>query len=243
MKISIVIPALNEAERIAGQVEACLGLDPQPEVIVADGESSDGTVSKALRAGARVVSCIRRGRAAQMNEAARITQGDVLIFLHADVRIAQRAYEALMRSMQDPDLLGGAFRRRFEPGSFLLDLGCRLAEYRGKWLRIYLGDQAIFVRREAFRKIGGFPEILLFEDVEISRRLARIGKTRLLKESVVASGRRFDRDGNLRGLSRNLWLTGRYLLGADPDRLARHYYPGCYPMDSNRTERGREETV
>ena len=243
MNISIVIPALNESERIARQVEACLGLNPRPEVIVADGGSSDGTVSKARRAGARVVPCIRRGRAAQMNVAARVARGDVLMFLHADVRVAQSAYDALIRSMQDPDLLGGAFRRRFEPGSFLLDLGCRLAEYRGKWFRIYLGDQVIFMRREAFQKIGGFPDILLLEDVEISRCLARVGKTRLLQETVVASGRRFDRDGNLRGLLRNLVLTGLYLLGVDPDRLARHYYPGCYPVDSNRTAPGSREVA
>jgi len=228
LEFSIILPTLNESARIGDQVARCLALSPRPEVIVADGGSTDGTCSRVEACGARLVGPIRRGRAHQMNAGAAASEGDVLVFLHADVKLSQRAYAALLGALRDPDLVGGAFRRRFDSPSRLLDLGCRLADGRGRWLRIYLGDQAIFTRREVFGRLGGFPDILLFEDLEFSRRMARLGKTRLIEEPVYASSRRFDREGNLRRLSRNLWLTTLYCAGADPDRLARCYYPGYY---------------
>ncbi|MEE9235025.1 MAG: hypothetical protein V3U28_06285, partial [Candidatus Acidoferrales bacterium] len=181
------------------------------------------------RRGARVVACPRRARALQMNQGAAVARGDVLIFLHADVRLGQSAYAAMCEVLTDLEVIGGGFRRRFDSASIVLDLGCRLADVRGRWFHIFLGDQAIFVRREVFQSLGGFPEILLFEDLAFSRRLARVGKMRLVEKPVLASSRRFDREGNLLRLCRNLWLAARYLLGADPDRLAQRYYPGYYP--------------
>jgi rSAM/selenodomain-associated transferase 2 len=230
MQCSLIIPTLNEAGRIGKQVAACAALRPRPEVIVVDGGSRDDTRLRASRAGARVIAAPRRGRAPQMNAGARAAAGDVLLFLHADVSLPQAAFGALQEALGDSELLGGAFRRRFDSSSLLLDLGCRLADARGRRLRVYLGDQALFVRREAFDRLGGFREMLLFEDLEFSRRLARLGKTRLIEEPIVASGRRFEKEGALRRLSRNLWLTALYLAGGDPDRLARRYYPGYYPL-------------
>jgi rSAM/selenodomain-associated transferase 2 len=228
MEISFIIPAVNEAGRIGEQVERCLALSPRPEVIVADGGSCDDTASRAGEAGARVVLSPRRGRAFQMNAGAAAASGDVLVFLHADVKLNCVAYGVLRKALADPGLVGGAFRRRFDSPSRLLRAGCRLADLRGRWLRVFLGDQAIFVRRKVFRALGGFREILLFEDLEFSRRLARHGRTVLLEAVVVASGRRFDRDGILARLATNLYLTALYFAGADPDRLARRYYPGHF---------------
>lgn len=228
MYFSIIIPTINEAQSIQEQVRCCLGLVPPPEVIVADGGSEDGTGFLASDAGAFTLSCSRRGRGLQMNAGAARARGDVLIFLHADVTLPQAAYAALLSAMLDPKLIGGAFRRRFDTPSPLLDFGCRLADFRGVAFGIYLGDQTIFVRAESFRRMGGFPEIRLFEDVALSRRMRQIGTTRLLRETVVASGRRFRREGAVRGTSRNLWLTLLYLAGADPERLARRYYPGYF---------------
>src|SRR5881296_4655561 len=124
---SIVIPTFNEVTRIGRQVGRCSSLCPRPEVIVADGGSTDGTRSRAEGAGARVVTSARRGRASQMNLGATASQGDVLIFLHADVVLSQQAYCALGRAVADPDLIGGAFRRRFDSTSRIVALGCRLA--------------------------------------------------------------------------------------------------------------------
>ena len=228
MEISFIIPAVNEADRIGEQVKRCLALSPGPEVIVADGGSGDGTAARAATAGARVVLSARRGRAFQMNAGAAAASGDALVFLHADVILDGPAYGLLREALEDPALTGGAFRRRFDSPSRLLHAGCLLADLRGRWLRIFLGDQALFVRRESFRALGGFREILLFEDLDLSRRLARRGKTALLEAVVVASSRRFQREGNLRRLGRDLYLTALYLAGADPDRLARLYYPGHF---------------
>ncbi len=230
LPVSIIIPTLNEASRIAKQVSRCASLQPRPEVIVADGGSGDGTPGLAARHGARVVACARRGRALQMNEGAANARGDVFVFLHADVHLSQPAYAALRETLAEPRVIGGGFRRRFDSASLVLNVGCRLSDVRGLQLHIFLGDQGIFVRREVFQSLGGFPEILLFEDLAFSMRLARQGRTRLILEPVVASSRRFDRDGNFLRLCRNLWLAALYFLGADPDRLARRYYPECFPI-------------
>jgi rSAM/selenodomain-associated transferase 2 len=230
MKYSIIIPTLNESRLIAEQVAACLALKPCPEVIVADGGSADGTPKAAQAAGARLVASLRRGRGPQMNAGAAVSRGDLLIFLHADVVLPQTAYEALGWALRDPTLLGGAFRRHFDSPSLLLDFGCRLADLRGRWFHRYLGDQTIFVRQKAFEAVGRFPEFLLFEDLAFSRKLARLGRTRLIDAPVVVSSRRFDREGNLRRLAGNFQLEVLYSLGADPNDLALRYYPSSVEM-------------
>ena len=228
MEFSIIIPTIDEARLVGPRVAACLDLRPMPEVVVADGGSSDDTCAQATGAGARVVVAPRRGRGPQMNAGATEARGDVLVFLHADVALPQAAWSALVEALGDQGVTGGAFSRRFDSPSRLLNLGSRLADIRGRWLRVYLGDQAIFARREAFVKAGGFPDALLFEDVEFSRRLRRQGRTVLIREPVLASSRRFDEEGNARRLCRNMHLILLYQLGADPNRLARRYYPGQF---------------
>ncbi len=225
LKLSIVIPTLDEADGIERQVARCRGLAPAPEVIVADGGSRDGTPRLAEAAGARVILAPRRGRGAQMNAGVGESTGDVLLFLHADVTLPQTAWAALLGTLEDPAVVGGAFRRRFDHPSRLLALGCRLADARGRWLHAYLGDQAQFARRSAFEAAGGFPETLLFEDVILSRRLRRLGRTRLVPCEVVAAPRRFERDGVTKRMARDFWLLTLHALGADPDRLARRYDP------------------
>jgi rSAM/selenodomain-associated transferase 2 len=233
MKYSIIIPTLNESRLIGEQVTACLALKPCPEVIVADGGSADGTPRLAQAAGARLVASPRRGRGPQMNAGAAVSRGDLLIFLHADVILPQTAYDALGLALRDPKLVGGAFRRHFDSPSRLLEFGCRLADFRGRWFHRYLGDQTIFVRQQVFEALGRFPEFLLFEDLAFSRKMARLGRTRLIDAPVVVSSRRFDQEGNLRRLAGNLQLEVFYFLGADPNHLALRYYPGSAEMPSD----------
>jgi rSAM/selenodomain-associated transferase 2 len=237
MSVSIVIPTFNEEALVEAQIRRCLELDPRPEVIVADGESHDGSLAKARAAGAFALACPGRGRALQMNAGAAVASGEILVFLHADVLLPQVAYSAMLEALCDPGVAGGAFRRRFDSPSLLLRAGCRLADLRGRFLGIFLGDQAQFVRTEVFRRLGGFPEMLLFEDLAFSMMLSRHGATRLVRERVIASPRRFHREGNLRRLARNAWLTLLYLSGVDANRLARRYYPELFPAPQARPDR------
>lgn len=241
MSVSIVIPTLNEEALVEGQVRRCLLLNPRPEVIVADGESRDATLSMARAAGALTMACAGRGRALQMNAGAAAASGDVLLFLHADLILPQAAYSAMLEALRDPRVTGGAFRRRFDSPSLLLRLGCRLADLRGTALGIFLGDQAQFVRKEVFQRLGGYPEMLLFEDLAFSSILSRHGATCLVREKVIASSRRFCREGSLRRLSLNVWLTLLYLAGVDANRLARHYYPEHSPSSARPDFRAVDE--
>lgn len=227
-RFSIVIPALNEAGCIAATVAACRALRPEPEIIVADGASEDGTARLAAEAGARVVRTARRGRSLQMNAGAALARGEWLVFLHADTLLPAGAWTALVAAAEAGRTDFGGFRRRWSPPSRLLDAGSWLAAWRGRIAKIFLGDQAIFVRRALFERAGGYEPILLFEDVELCRRLRRMGRGKLLEAAVVTSRRRFEAEGDIRRWARNAALWLRYSLGADPDRLARIYYPGYY---------------
>ena len=160
-----------------------------------------------------------------MNAGAAVASGDALVFLHADVEISPAAWSALQTALTDPTVIGGAFRRRFDSPSWILAIGSLLADVRGTWLHVYLGDQAIFARRGVFLAAGGYASSLLFEDLEFSRRLARLGRTVLIGEPVLASSRRFVAEGNGMRLFKNLCLTMAYALGIKPDHLARYYYP------------------
>ena len=228
--VSIIIPTVNEAEVLAGQIRRCLALAPTPQVIVADAGSQDGTPDLAEAEGAQLVVCPQRGRALQMNAGAAAASGSTFLFLHADVVLPQLAFAAMLAALHDSAVVGGAFRRRFDDPSRLLAFGCRLADLRGQVFGLFFGDQSIFVRRETFRRIGGFPEILLFEDFALCRLLGRSGSTCLVRERVVASGRRFRREGNLRRLARNAYLTCLYFAGVDPGQLAHRYYPQYFPF-------------
>jgi len=227
-RISVIIPAYNEALLVGPAIESCHALVPAPEIILADGASSDGTPALAASLGARVVACTRRGRAFQMNEGARAARGSVFLFLHADTQLDQAAWDALHAALRDPRVIFGAFRRRFDPPSVLLSIGSALAVLRGWLWKIFLGDQCIFVRRSAFEEIGGYSPILLFEDIDICRRLRRRGREVLVRGWVTTSRRRFQAEGNARRLARNVSLWIRYCFGADANRLARVYYPGYY---------------
>lgn len=231
--ISIIIPTFNEESRILEVIENCRALMPQPELIVCDGGSSDRTVARAAAAGARTLRCRRRGRSFQMNDGARAAAGGTLVFLHADSRIGQEAWGALGTALRNPTVQFGAFRRRFEPPRWLLNAGSYLASWRGRAAGIFLGDQAIFVRTETFRRIGGYKEVLLFEDVDLCVRLGKVGRSTIIPAYVVTSSRRFLQEGELRRFCRNTVLWFRYWLGADPNELASIYYPGYYDASAS----------
>jgi rSAM/selenodomain-associated transferase 2 len=219
-RLSVIIPALNEAQGIRAALEALAPLRGRGhEVIVVDGGSSDDTARLAADLCDRVITA-PRGRALQMNAGARVATGDALVFLHADTRLPPFADEPIFQ-----------FLGIFEWGRFDVDIEGRhpllkvvawAMNLRSRLSGIATGDQAIFVRRQAF---GGFPEIALMEDIEFSRAMKRRGRPACLRSRVCTSGRRWEARGVVRTILLMWRLRLLYFFGAPPERLARLYKP------------------
>lgn len=193
MRVSVIIPTLNEEARIARQVAAVSQVRGIHEVIVVDGGSRDRTIEVAQACpGVRVISA-PRGRGSQMNEGARIASGDVFLFLHADVELPLDAIRWVDAALKDSAVLAGAFRTwtvaegRFHWAAPFL----HLADLRSRYTSVPYGDQALFVRAEIFRALGGYSELPLMEDFEFSARLGRLCRIRRVPATVRVSGRRF----------------------------------------------------
>ena len=217
-RLSIIVPALNEAGTIALSLQALAPLRARGhEVIVADGGSEDGTRDIASPLADRVI-VVPRGRARQMNAGAAAATGDALLFLHADSCLPARADESILHSLQEH--LWGRFDVRIEGRSPLLPMIGFFMNWRSRLTGIATGDQALFVRREAFE---GFPEIALMEDIAFSRATRRRGAPASLHGKVTTSGRRWERNGVLRTVVLMWRLRLAYFLGASPDELARRY--------------------
>ena len=224
MRLSIVIPVLDEAQRIGErllEVRALAGVD---EIVVVDGGSHDGTVDIARRIPSVRVLEAPRGRGPQMNVGARAARGDVLLFLHADVSLPPDATTWVARALAEPGVVAGAFRvrTRADGGRNWLGPLLRLADVRSRLTRLPYGDQALFVRRETFERAGGFPDQPLMEDVELARRLRRLGRIRIVPAVVQASGRRF-LARPVRTLLAMRFFPVLYRLGVPPEVLARLY--------------------
>lgn len=211
MRISVIIPALNEARELPETIARISGA---AEIIVADGGSDDGT--REMK-GVTVVEA-PRGRASQMNAGARAATGDIFLFVHADTWLQAGALDALQKAMADPHVVGGAFQRSFRTKSIFLKATCALATIRNRTIGWHLGDQAIFCRAEIFRELGGFTPMRAFEDVDFSRRMARKGRLVTLRPPVLTSARRFE-EGAVKRTAKDLILTARYLLRPDSFRM------------------------
>ncbi|RIK75023.1 MAG: glycosyl transferase family 2 [Planctomycetota bacterium] len=221
MNVSVIIPALDEAARIRESIDRAwvAGAD---EVIVVDGGSRDGTADIAAAARCELVAS-RRGRARQQNAGAARATGGVLLFLHADNWLAAGAVDQVRRVLGDSRGAWGAFRQRIEAAG----IGYRLLEL-SNWLRAACvrrpyGDQGIFVRRAAFEAVGGFPDVPLMEDVLLAKRLAALGRPRLLRGPLYVSARRWQARGVVRQTLQNWSLLARARLGARLDELAAEY--------------------
>lgn len=193
------------------------------EFIVVDGTPDGGTIKAVTRQG---VQCVKspQGRASQMNTGAAMAMGEILIFLHADTRLPRQALELINQAMTRQALIGGAFDLHIDTERLILKIIARIASLRSRLTRIPYGDQAIFVRRDYFHQMGGYPEIPLMEDVALMRRIKRAGgRIGFIPEPVITSARRWEQEGILYTTLRNWLLLSAYTLGVAPDKLAKYY--------------------
>jgi rSAM/selenodomain-associated transferase 2 len=230
VRISVVIPALDEAVDLPATIGALREHEPPPfEVIVADGGSSDGTrewLGREATDGWLHVVDSERGRGRQLNAAAAVATGDVLVFLHADATLPPHALEQVIRAFDDAAVRGGAFTIRFkrEPGSPLsMPVIARGINFRTWVTATATGDQAIFVRREDFAALGGYEPWPLFEDVDLVTRIRRLGRFRILAGPVTISDRRYRTFGPWRTAALMWWLRALYLRGVPADELKRRF--------------------
>ncbi|MDF1852629.1 MAG: TIGR04283 family arsenosugar biosynthesis glycosyltransferase [Verrucomicrobiales bacterium] len=197
LSLSVILPTLNEADTIASTLHS---LESVASISVVDGGSTDETLAHIAPGQASVIRCEEPGRARQMNRGAAESEGELLLFLHADTRVPAEALERMQREMSDrPELVGGGFLRRFDSDSLFLRMTCRLADWRSRRLGLFLGDQGIFVRRSVFETMGGFDETMTVgEDLDFSYRMTRLGPTLAAAPPVRSSARRFEEKGAIR---------------------------------------------
>lgn len=220
MKISVIIPTLNEAEVIGATLNSILRQQEELEIIVADGCSADSTAD-VVRQYARIIQSEQRGRAIQMNAGAGQACGEVLVFLHADSRLPHNALSLLRSALIDPRIIGGTFTLRFDNPRFPLRLIAFFTRFRFRFF--HYGDQGIFVRRNVFEELGGFKQIPIMEDVDLLQRLRRRGRLALIKQPVTTSARRYLRSGIIRQQLFDAVLVILYLLGVSPEKLSKLY--------------------
>ena len=225
MRLSVIIPVLDEARRIDGCLVALAGQARIYERIVVDGGSGDDTVARA--SAHRDVTVVRsaRGRAVQLNAGAAAATGDTLLFLHADATLPAGAAGVIAQTLAMPGVVAGAFRTHHTPerwrGRSWARL-LRLADVRSRYTSLPYGDQALFLRAARFAQAGGFPAISLMEDLAFSRTLRGLGRIHVARAEVRVSGRRFERAP----IRQTLMVNGfplLYTLGVSPGRLARWY--------------------
>jgi rSAM/selenodomain-associated transferase 2 len=225
VKLSIIVPALDEAAGIAATLEALAPLRAERhEVIVVDGGSADATAAIAAPLADRVIQA-PRGRARQMNAGAAIAAGDALLFLHADTRLPEHAAQVVREALERRGW--GRFDVRIEGSSRWLAVVAFSMNLRSRLTGIATGDQAMFMRRDVFAGAGGFADIPLMEDVALSARLKAISPPACVAARVVTSGRRWERRGVLRTVLLMWRLRLAYFFGARPEDLARRYANGA----------------
>lgn len=211
--ITVIIPTLNEAEILPQTLDILAGF-PSVSVTVVDGGSSDATTEIASQAGVHLISGNSTNRATQLNRGAAQSDADILLFLHADTTLNKEAFTNLIDAFAaDTELAAGGFARFFDSPSKVLKLTCLMSQWRSRNFGVFLGDQAMFVRREVFTELGGFDETFTIgEDLDFAVRLREKGyKTTCITPPILSSARRFQKRGPLLQSLIDLWLTMRII--------------------------------
>lgn len=220
--LSVIVPMLNEQASIAATLSALRAGAPDAEIIVVDGGSDDGSPS-AARALCHTLLEAPRGRANQLNAGAAKSSGEVLAFVHADTIVPFTFAADIASAMLNPAVAGGRFDLKLDDAALPYRLIGWMISVRSRLSRTGTGDQAIFVRREVFERLGGFPDLEICEDLDFARRLKRAGAFTCLRSRVVTSARRWQRAGLLSTVLRMWTIRLLYLAGVSPSRLRRWY--------------------
>jgi rSAM/selenodomain-associated transferase 2 len=223
MIISIIIPVLNEAAFIVQTLSALQPLRVAGhELIVVDGGSDDATLVLSQPFADKVISS-PRGRSRQMNAGARIASGDIFLFLHADTFLPRGSAQLILDGLGEKKKKWGRFDVKLSGRRLLFRIVEYLMNWRSRLTGIATGDQGLFVKRELFKTIGGFPEIDLMEDIALSKILKQYGRPLCLWQRVLTSSRRWEKNGELRTIFLMWRLRLAYFLGCDPRHLTRLY--------------------
>ncbi len=215
--ISVIIPILNEAKILE---ETLTRLQPHlenHELIIVDGGSTDDSVRIAERYGKVVLS--EQGRAKQLNAGAAAATGDILVFLHADVQLESEAFKAVESTLSS-GYVGGGFLQKIDGKSLLYRIIEISANMRGKFLKVFYGDSGIYVRRDDFQHIDGFPDVPIMEEMGFSKALRKLGKTKMIKPRIHISARRWEKNGIVRTTAINWFITLLYFMGFSLERIA-----------------------
>ena len=222
MRLSIIIPVLNEAGEIKSFLEPLQSLRKGGhELLLVDGGSRDATVEIARTMVDKLVAS-PAGRAMQMNAGAKAATGEVLLFLHADTTLPAQAISLIERALQG-GRQWGRFDVRLSGRHLMLRFVERMMNWRSCLTGIATGDQAIFVKRDIFQQAGAFPEIVLMEDIEMSKQLKRIGKPACIETPVITSSRRWEQGGIFKTILLMWYMRFAYFLGLSPECLAKLY--------------------
>jgi rSAM/selenodomain-associated transferase 2 len=220
MSVSIIIPTLNEASCLAATLTSLREQQPR-EIIVVDGGSQDATCE--IAGAADLTFHSSPGRAQQMNIGAAQARGDILVFLHADCQLETDALGAAENCLNSRNVVAGCFSMQVRASGLLYRWIDAWASARVRLTGMIYGDQGLFLRRQVFQRLGGFPELRLMEDVFFSRILRHEGRVVVAPKRILVSARRWQRVGLIRQTLRNWTLIGLAASGVHPDRLARYY--------------------
>ncbi len=219
MKISVIVPTLNEESHIEKTLQSVMKQEGDYELYVVDGGSTDNTVTIAKKYACVISS--KRGRAIQMNAGAKLCKGDILLFLHADTFLPDNGFREIRKRMRDETVSGGSFYIAFDTDNFILRGVSFITRFNFRLF--HFGDQGIFVRRDIFQSLRGYKEMPIMEDYDFYKRLREQGKVILIRMPVISSARRFIKKGVIRQLLINKFVVLAYWAGVDIQTIKRYY--------------------
>lgn len=223
MKISVIIPTLNEQENIGSLVQHLLanGKNNVAEVIVVDGESTDNTIAIASSCGAKVIRTKKVSRAAQMNLGAEEASGDILYFVHADVKLIPTFAEDILQAIQE-DYIAGCYRYQFDSPKRILKINAHFTRFNRLFCRG--GDQTLFILKDLFKALHGYDEyFVVMEDYDLIRRIQKKYAFKIIPKNILVSARKYDSNSWLRVQLANLIVFIMYILNTSPKKMQNLY--------------------